>query len=134
MSFREPVYNASINLWHGQFGGAFYDPAAGDPVGPPDDVINGQVRYGRQSQVVATGGTTSTGILVFGMSLLVPKTTDIRDVFSATGADIVEVPVGSGLFYAVQYVDEIGRGFANEHRVAEIFKNGPSPTPFPEGV
>lgn len=54
------------------------------------------------------------------MALLLPAGTDIRagPVPNPPGNDTVEVPAGSGRTYAVLAVDDIGKGFPNEHRVA----------------
>lgn len=70
---------------------------------------------------------------VLGMYLLVPAGTDIRDGYNATGNDNVECPAGSGRFYTVFIVDDIGKGFPNEHRFAYLVKFGGSlwPTPIP---
>lgn len=71
------------------------------------------------------------------MSLLLPALTDIRCQvqLAVSGTDAVEVPAGSGRYYVVLYVDDIGKGFANEHRcailVASPFVNGVWPTPMP---
>jgi hypothetical protein len=69
------------------------------------------------------------------MSLLLPALTDIRMVLCLTGADNVEVPSGSGRFYRVMFVDDAGKGFSNEHRVAVISAVAPPmgvwPTPIP---
>jgi len=66
-----------------------------------------------------------------GMWLLLPIGTDIRDASAATGRDGVECPAGSGRIYDVAWVDDIGGGYPNEHRFAEIIKKGVWPTPFP---
>jgi hypothetical protein len=62
--------------------------------------------------------------LTFGgsMQLLLPPLTDIRDNLCLTGSDAVEVPLGSGRWYLVVFVDDFGKGFANEHRGAMIVK------------
>jgi hypothetical protein len=72
------------------------------------------------------------------MTLLLPKLTDVRDWLCAppsTGADQIEVPAGSGRWYTVIAVDDIGKGFSNEHRAAWIGKTGNAlgfwPTPIP---
>lgn len=68
------------------------------------------------------------------MQLLMPPHFDVRGLECAgTGTpDTVEVPAGSGRFYACLYVDDIGKGYANEHRYAIItaFLNS-WPTPVP---
>lgn len=66
--------------------------------------------------------------IVFGMSmptmsLLLPSGTDIRD-YSTNDLDydIVECPQGSGRWYGVLGVDDVGKGFGNEHRLAYLSK------------
>jgi len=58
------------------------------------------------------------------MVLLLPKLTDIWDGSGLFGAvaDLVECPAGSGRWYGVSNVDDIGKGFANEHRAAVLMK------------
>ena len=53
--------------------------------------------------------------------LLLPALTDIRDQ-SQGFSDLVECPSGSGRWYVVTGVDDFGKGFDNEHRVALITK------------
>jgi len=64
-------------------------------------------------------------------TLLVNALTDIRDQFTAGGASIVEVPQGSGRFYDVVMVEDVAKGFLNEHRMALISKRGIWPAPIP---
>lgn len=55
--------------------------------------------------------------------LLLPPLTDVRDLnCSMSDNDLVEVPQGSGRWYAVLLVDDVGKGFSNEHRYCEIEK------------
>ena len=58
------------------------------------------------------------------MLIMLPPGTDIRGINDGTfnNPDRVEVPAGSGRVYQVQYVDDIGKGFANEHRFATLAK------------
>lgn len=64
------------------------------------------------------------------MTLLLPAHTDIRDGYGGSN-DVVEVPEGSGRWYTVFIVDDIGKGFDNEHRAAVIMKLLPWPVPIP---
>lgn len=57
--------------------------------------------------------------------LLLPAFTDIRDGSCSNAPDIVEVPQGSGRYYVAYFVDDIGKGFANEHRYATLAKTWP---------
>lgn len=52
--------------------------------------------------------------------LLLPALTDIRDGVQTLHPDIVECPAGSGRWYQVLAVDDIGKGFPNEHRGAVL--------------
>lgn len=57
------------------------------------------------------------------MELLLPPLTDIRAAWNGLNSDIVECPAGSKRFYYVVHVDDIGKGFANEHRLALMVYN-----------
>ena len=69
------------------------------------------------------------------MTLLLPALTDIRDSFNTpiNSRDVVEVPEGSGRVYIVAIMDDIAKGFPNEHRYAILQKvvGFPWPTPSP---
>lgn len=54
--------------------------------------------------------------------LLLPAGTDVRDGSTGGEADIIEVPAGSGRWYSVMSVDDMGKGFPNEHRFALLHK------------
>jgi hypothetical protein len=57
------------------------------------------------------------------MELLLPPLTDIRTTDQLTGQTcVVEVPSGSLRFYQVTFVDDIAKGFANEHRFAILHR------------
>ena len=74
-----------------------------------------------QQQGQATPMTSATG----GSSqsiLLLPRLTDIRSKIVAPAYDLVEIPSGSGRWYQVFVVDDIGKGFSNEHRAAVVFQ------------
>jgi hypothetical protein len=74
------------------------------------------------------GERGSPGIYTVFMTLLCPALTDIRGSLSTTGADQVEVPSGSGRIYQAVAVDDIGKGFPNEHRAA-LLEQRIQPTP-----
>lgn len=55
--------------------------------------------------------------------LLLPKLTDVRDFSTGVAeVDLVECPSGSGRWYGIYFVDDVGKGFANEHRFALVGK------------
>jgi len=89
-----------------------------------------------------------TSATYFGrfLTLLVPKLTDIRPPGLSSGTnvwgDLVEVPAGSSRWYMVIQVDDVGKGFPNEHRFAYLLplfnstmiglvQNAGAPNPWP---
>jgi hypothetical protein len=117
MAFRVPTFSLSCFLWH----------TGGDVSLPPDLTVACNLMMGGHPNppVEPTPGATSLGIaLAFArvMSLCLPKGTDVRPAFlTSTGDfDCVEVPGGSGRYYAVLGVDDVGKGFPNEYRLAAI--------------
>lgn len=68
-----------------------------------------------------SGASLSDGIVPL---LLLPPLTDIRDRvnYGTAYGDLVEVPSLSGRWYQCYSVDDIGKGFANEHRYATLSK------------
>lgn len=58
--------------------------------------------------------------------LLVPALSDVRDhsTSSPVGAyaDIIECPAGTGRWYWVNSVDDVGKGFPNEYRMCGLQK------------
>jgi hypothetical protein len=57
-------------------------------------------------------------------SLLLPPLTDIQDNSTGSHADVAECPAGTRRWYNVSCVDDIGKGFPNEHRIATLAKGG----------
>lgn len=121
MAFTVPTFNLTSNIWR----------SANPPPGIPDVVVSGNLAWGRR--VSSYQGLVS-GLNEPLMTLLLPPGTDVRSPACATGADTVEVPAGSGRFYIVIGVDDIGKGFPNEHRAAvlswtSVFGFWPVPIP-----
>lgn len=102
---------------------------------PPDAQIIANLSPGRlTSQTWEALGPELVNTFMF-MLLRCPLGTDIRDSFSSpTLADYVEVPAWSGRLYSVLAVEDIGGGFANEHRCAVIRKTGVWPIPMPSVI
>ncbi len=55
-----------------------------------------------------------------GMIILTPALSDLRSRLTSGADDVIECPAGSGRWYLVIAVDDIGKGFANEHRAAYL--------------
>jgi len=97
--------------------------AAAAAVAPPYRLTNQACAlvYGRRVNLAVTSTTLQLGFPMFTMNLLLPAGTDIRGIQETTGiVDVVECPAGSGRWYRTAWVDDIGKGWANEHRSAVI--------------
>ena len=118
----QPAFDLSVGVWrHGS-----------SHLALPDLLILGNLSPGRITGNPADGPVPS-GSGIGQMWLRVPAGSDIRDSSAASNYDSVEVPYGSGRFYSVTWVDDIGSGFPNEHRFAVLYKEAPWPVPFPSG-
>lgn len=117
MPFIVPSFNLTCNLWTWPAALGLPAPPAGAPR------VAGQVCalvYGRRISgevVSASALTPPTGLL---MHLLLPAGTDARGTQDTVGRDVCECPAGSGRYYLVGMVDDIGKGWANEHRTATL--------------
>lgn len=134
MSFSIPAFNLDVNIYD-------FHTTPMPPVALRGTCL-GNLATGRVSRVVEWEARTNASPRSLAMSscLLVPKLTDIRDAACAGGeGDLLEVPAGSGRIYWVTYVEDIGKGFDNEHRMVimqKVFTYGPFaiyrwPTPMP---
>lgn len=113
MAFTLPTFNLLCNIWH----------SPNVPVINPPDIalLRCNLAWGRRTNVGL--GNEGTNPVDGNMTLLLPALSDIRDVSGgAARADFVEVPAGTGRYYFAAFVDDIGKGFANEHRGAVIVK------------
>jgi hypothetical protein len=121
MSFSVPNFNISVNVW--RFGNA--PPAA------PDLVVSANLAFGRR-------GSSLQGLYVGAaepvMTLLLPPSSDVRGPQCAFPDACVEAPGGTGRYYTIIGVDDSGKSWPNEYRVAVIawtkaFGAWPSPIP-----
>lgn len=117
MAYRLPTFNILCNLSQPDLANTPQIPSA--PYRVPDQIC--QLTYGRRVQVASTGGTAEPGTPILCMNLLLPKGADVRGPQDVLSFDMAEVPAGSGRWYQVVGVDDIGRGFDNEHRSATLF-------------
>lgn len=124
MAFRLPTFNVNVNIWRG----------TNAVTNPPDVTALGNLSPGRFTTIFSEASASApVSSFVTDMLLRLPPLTDIRDgILGTTGRDNCEVPAGSGRFYAVIYVDDVAKGFTNEHRYAMIAKGSrPWPEPIP---
>lgn len=117
-----PQFNLTVNIWRA---------GVVPPTGPPASSPKGNLAWGRRVAVPSTGGTSSIGIPLMTMTLLLPPHTDVRGDPFGINADVIECPAGTGRYYICRFVDDLGKGFANEHRGAVLTQVLPWPTPIP---
>lgn len=122
MPFILPTFNLTVNVWY-----------AGVPVAnPPSLVVMGNLAFSKRTHIAQAIQPGPAVIPICYVYLLLPALTDIRGRWENGGPnDIVEVPAGTGRYYGVVQVEDIGKGFANEHRVAVIFQTAAWPIPIP---
>lgn len=121
MAFQLPTLNILCNIWT-------YSPVPPTvPARITDEPCN--LAWGKRVGTMSTGGTSSPGIIVCTMVLLMAKTADIRGAYSTTFKDLVEVPAGSGRFYYCEFADFVGYGFDNMHKAAHLVHCNPFKTP-----
>lgn len=127
MSFKLPTFNLLCNIWTGYgTGGPFPIVIAPTFAGVPC-----------QLRLIPNSFDFNSGTV--HMYLALPALTDIRPPNGQTGVphlgDCVEVPGGTGRYYAVTAVDDRAKGFLNEYRVAMLAydpnKVGKWPIPTP---
>jgi len=80
------------------------------------------IAQGRRVMPFLIGENGAPTLFTTTSQLLLPAETDIRDGSVGGEADIVEAPAGSGRWYSVISVDDMGKGFPNEHRFALLHK------------
>jgi hypothetical protein len=78
---------------------------------------------GRRGVVLPDFEFGTTQIATGPTYVLFPPGTDVRDMnCNIPAQDLLELPQGSGRWYSVSLVDDVGKGFANEHRYAIVNK------------
>lgn len=123
MAFRLPNFNLTVGVWR-----AWQSPATD----PPALLTSGNLALGRRVSNALTGGQYYDYSAGLAMELLLPKGTDVRSYEKTfVGNDYVEVPFGSGRYYQVTWVDDVGKGFANEYRLALLTAWNAWPVPIP---
>lgn len=110
MAFTLPTFNLVCDFYTGPWATKAYRLTE-----------NGNLAWGKRTLGIwGSAGDTSFSPAVYSETLLLPALTDVRSAALTGHNDLIEVPSGSGRWYVVQAVDDIGKGFANEHRAAII--------------
>lgn len=118
-AYRIPSFNLGVNIWR----------ATSDVQAVPADVTAvGNLTNGRSGggclvwpiTANAAANVANFTLTQQTISLLLPKLTDVRGMEGGANAagDCIECPAGSGRYYVVLWVDDVGKGFFNEHREA----------------
>lgn len=124
MSFLAPNFNLTANVWRNA---VFVLPP------PAPTLVTPAVLFGKHLPFSIAGAPPGKVELLIYIG--VPKLTDVRGTAGGNGADEIELPAGSGRYYAVQLVDDVGKGYLNEYRVAFCLQENrvggywPYPTP-----
>lgn len=116
MAFILPTFNLTCNIWRG--------PQGIPPVGAPALSPSCNLTPGRRiaNQPLQTLPQSY---------LLLPAHTDVRSFINAIAPDLIEVPAGSGRFYDADFIEDVSKGFATEHRLVAMYQRKPWPAPMP---
>lgn len=117
MPFVSPTFAFTVNIWRRTV----------SRLAAPSVVSQGTLSQGRRSFTIMSAASNGPAFGRSGMlfsELMLPKLTDIRpmNLTAVREEDLVEVPSGSGRYYAVVWVDDVGKGFSNEYRLALLVK------------
>lgn len=131
MAYRLPSFNLVCNI--SQAGNAAYPPSVKPTMPYRLSGVACSLVYGQRVNMIDGFTATSSAISALSMCLLLPALTDIRSAQNNAGRlDCVECPAGSGRWYWVQAVDDIAKGWPNEHRTALLFQMSQTwPIPYP---
>lgn len=109
-SHKLPAMPLTCNVWHN---------GNTNPASPDISGLKCQLYVTAHLAVLAGALTSHPASCQF---LYLPKGTDVRGADTEPGPDIVQCPAGTNRWYQVTWVDDVAKGFANEFRVALIFK------------
>lgn len=112
MAFVLPQFNLSVDLYTGPWLGKVFRVS-----------VMGNFAFSRRVQQQGQSFPDSSATKGSSQSiLLLPPLTDIRGGVLSGPNDVIELPSGSGRWYQVFLVEDIGKGFPNEHRAAVVFQ------------
>lgn len=119
MAYTLPVFNLTCRLSAG--GLATFDT-----------VCNLAFSRRNKFEIDLVAATATPPTVIIPVYILLPAGTNVKGALEAGGnRHIIEVVIGSGRFYYVFQVDDAGKGFANEHRVAVCYQKQAFPVPIP---
>lgn len=113
MGFTTPTFNLPFHLWR--------QPLTVGGLPRSSGMCN--LSVGQRQTLNLDTSVFVTGYVTGVQGLMVPAGYDIAGILTdpvSYGEDIVEVPGGSGRFYVVLTVVDVGKGFGNEYRLAVI--------------
>lgn len=111
MAFNPPSFPLMCNLYRGPYTGRVLAGTL------PCNLAQGSRVY-----IISNASIPQVEEYNLFPQLLMPALSDVRDLSNAITPDVVEVPAGSGRWYGVCTVDDVGKGFPNEYRIAIIGK------------
>jgi hypothetical protein len=76
--------------------------------------------WGRRVNMASVSSVINLAPPTLCMTLLLSARQDVRGPQDTVSKDMLEVPAGSGRWYSVEGVDDVGKGFMNEHRAAVL--------------
>lgn len=133
LPFRLPVFPLDCVVWHN------WDSAV-SVYTAWDLKVECNLATGRRINFPTQGTSAAIPVGRMHFQLLFPALTDVRSAVPGALNDVCECPKGSQVFYLITDVGDIGKGFANEHRMAYarmlydfagFVDTGPIPLPIP---
>jgi len=117
------------------------------PPAPPHFVLTANIWFGQQMiippvappNLAAVPCQIAPGELIFQPlvgqreDIKFPKLTNVhfQRAMPLFGNDLIECPAGSGMWYTVTWVFDVGKGFPNEYRACSVLQVAPIPDPLP---
>lgn len=115
-----PTLNLICNVWYNQFGHPL--------LGPPPTLANVPCQL-RVGELVGPSPPAAARQVWICFAAGTDIAANPRGLFPI--GDLIELPAGTGRYYRVDWVEDVGRGFPNQYRVAESHQDPPWPVPTP---
>lgn len=119
MAYTVPQFNLTCHVYDGIVGS--FPPVAWAGGTPRLASVPCGLAHGRLAARSGSQGAFQDSLQITVMQLLVAKGTDLRGAeYIGQACDQVECPAGSGRRYFVCSVDDVGKGYTNEYRLAFV--------------